>query len=285
MSKILIAGCGDVGSALGLMLVEDGHRVYALRRSVNALPSSFDAIAADLSDASSLRALPAVDHVYYTAAADGRDEAAYERAYVAGVRNLLQSLEDSRHPVRRVFFVSSTGVYGQDAGEWVDEQSATEPTRFTGRRLLDGEDACLAATVPATVVRFGGIYGPGRTRLIDRVKSGAVCVEDPPQFTNRIHRDDCAGVLRHLLSLKAPQAVYAGVDCEPAAKCEVLDWLARRLGAPAPKRRADPSAGRGKRVSNARLLESGYKFSYPTYREGYDQVIASLSGASARAAP
>ncbi len=286
MSKILIAGCGDVGIALGLLLVDDGHRVYALRRNVNALPSSLQPIAADLSETATLRALPPVDYVYYTAAADGRDEAAYERAYVRGVRNIVHSLESSARPVRRLFFVSSTGVYGQDAGEWVDELSATEPTRFTGKILLKGEASCHAGPIPATVVRFGGIYGPGRSRLIDKVKSGASCISDPPQYTNRIHRDDCAGVLRHLMSIEAAEAVYAGVDCEPATQCEVFDWLARRLGAPAPdKRQADPSSGQGKRVSNARLLNSGYEFRYPTFRQGYDQVIATLPNSSARATP
>lgn len=286
MSKILIAGCGDVGIALGLMLVDDGHRVYALRRNVNALPSSLQPIAADLSETATLRALPSVDYVYYTAAADGRDEAAYERAYVSGVRNIVQSLKSSARSVRRLFFVSSTGVYGQDAGEWVDELSATEPKRFTGKILLEGEASCHAGPIPATVVRFGGIYGPGRSRLIDQVKSGASCISDPPQYTNRIHRDDCAGVLRHLMSIEAAEAVYAGVDSEPATQCEVFDWLARRLGAPAPdKRQADPSSGQGKRVSNARLLNSGYEFRYPTFRQGYDQVIATLPDASARATP
>ncbi len=127
-------------------------------------------------------------------------------------------------------------------------------------------------------MRFGGIYGPGRDRLIREVKAGASCVADPPVYTNRIHRDDCAGVLRHLMSLRSPHVVYCGVDSEPAARCVVLDWLADRLGAPPPARLPpDPSAARGKRVSNARLLESGYDFLYPSFREGYAQVLDALS--------
>lgn len=274
MSKVLIAGCGDVGVTLGLMLVDDGHKVYALRRNVGALPSPLEAIAADLTDPDTLRALPEADFVYYTAAADGRDEAAYDRAYVSGVRNLLQSLHGRGKNVGRFFFVSSTGVYGQDAGEWVDESSPTEPTRFSGGKLLEGERLCRDGRYPATVIRFGGIYGPGRDRLIRQVREGAACVEQPPRYTNRIHRDDCAGVLRHLMRLDAPAPVYISVDCEPAAQCAVMDWLAKRLNAPSPRREMPRSAGgQGKRCRNDLLLESGYRFLYPTYREGYAQVI------------
>lgn len=277
MSKILIAGCGDVGIALGLTLIQDGHHVYALRRNTGALPDALRPVTADLTDTSTLRSLPAVDFVYYTAAADGRDESAYERAYVTGVRNLFEALSTSTLAVQRFVFVSSTGVYGQDAGEWVEESSRTEPTRFTGRKLLQGERLCLEGPYPATVVRFGGIYRPGRSRLLCEVRKGATCVEHPPRYTNRIHRDDCAAVLRHLAQIPAPAPVYNGVDCEPAAQCEVMDWLARRLNAPSPRREAaGDSAGQGKRCRNALLLATGYRFLYPTFREGYAQVIESL---------
>lgn len=278
MQRILIAGCGDVGIALGLLLVENGHRVFALRRNVAALPSSLEPVAADLTDPATLGSLPEVDIVYYTAAADGRDEAAYDRAYVSGVKNVLKSLRDGNRSVRRLIFVSSTGVYGQHAGEWVDELSPTEPARFSGRKLLDGERLCLGGPYPATVVRFGGIYGPGRNRLIRQVRDGASCVEQPPRYTNRIHRDDCAGVLRHLLQLDAPAPVYIGVDCDPAAQCTVMDWLAKRMKAPAPRRETDRSnGGQGKRCRNELLLSSGYRFLFPTFREGYAREIDSLN--------
>lgn len=259
------------------MLIADGHRVYALRRNVGALPSVLEGIAADLTDSATLRSLPEADVVYYTAAADGRDEAAYERAYVTGVRNLLQSMKARSQSTGRFMFVSSTGVYGQDAGEWVDESSPTEPRRFSGAKLLEGERLCLDGGVPATVVRFGGIYGPGRDRLLRQVRDGASCVDEPPRYTNRIHRDDCAGVLRHLHRLHAPAPVYVGVDCDPAAQCTVLDWLARRMNAPAPRRTsASGPGGQGKRCRNDLLLASGYRFLYPTFREGYAQVVDSL---------
>lgn len=277
MANILIAGCGDVGIALGLRLVEDGHRVHALRRNAAALPKTLQALRADLNDPTTLRSLPEADYVFYTAAADGRDEAAYQRAYVSGVANILQSLAQSGRSVKRFIFVSSTGVYGQDAGEWVDESSPTEPSRFSGRKVLEGERLGAESAYPSTAVRFGGIYGPGRDRLIRLVRDGAGCVEQPPRYTNRIHRDDCAGVLRHLLQLEAPAPVYVGVDCEPAAQCEVMDWLAERMDAPKPRREAAKgSGGQGKRCCNDLLLSSGYRFRYPTFREGYAQLIDAM---------
>jgi len=154
-------------------------------------------IAADLSDPDTLGDLPEVEYLFYTAAADKSSDEAYARAYVAGIENTLKALSGSE--LRHVFFVSSTGVYAQRAGEWVDENSETCPERFSGVRLLQGETAALDGPFPATVARFGGIYGPGRTRLVERVRSGTRCFVDPPRFTNRIHRDDCAGALRHLL--------------------------------------------------------------------------------------
>jgi len=145
----------------------------------------------------------------------------------------------------------------------VDEDSATEPAGFSGRRLLEGEQAAREGPCPAIAVRFGGIYGPGRLRLLRKVLDGAPCTEKPPVYTNRIHRDDCAGVLAHLAWLESPEAAYLAVDGAPAPECEVMTWLAERLGVPAPQRLTSggrtPARG-NKRCRNARLLASGYGF-------------------------
>jgi nucleoside-diphosphate-sugar epimerase len=280
MAGVLIAGCGDVGTTLGLALARDGHTVWGLRRDPRGLSDPIRPLAADLTDPRSLAVLPPdIDRVCYTAAAAGFGEAAYRAAYVDGVRNLLGALAGA--PVRRFVFVSSTGVYGQEEGQWVDESSPTDPAGFSGRALLEGERLVGAGPVPGVVLRLGGIYGPGRTRLIDAVRRGEPCVESPPRFTNRIHRDDCAGALRHLLGLADPAPVYLGVDHAPAPECEVMDWIADRLGVGRPPRvpggpGASPQRG-NKRCRNDRLVASGYRFRYPTYREGY----AALLGARA----
>ncbi len=277
--EVLIAGCGDVGTALGLDLAAAGYRVWGLRRDPTGLPPAIGPIAADLSRPETLATLPpGINQVVYAAAADGFSDAGYRAAYLDGVGNLLQAL--AGRPVRRFVFVSSTAVYGQGAGEWVDEASPTEPSGFSGQRVLEGEAAARSGPFPAVVVRFGGIYGPGRTRLIESVRRGEPCVEAPPRFTNRIHRDDCAGVLRHVLELQAPDPVYLGVDGAPAADCEVRDWLADRMGVARPGRVSDAAASpqRGnKRCRNDRLVASGFRFRYPTYREGYAALLAAES--------
>ncbi len=284
MSTILIAGCGDVGSALGVRLAQAGHRVLGLRRDPSRLPREIEGVAADLSDPTSLAAVPdGVQVLVYTASAGGAfDDAAYQRAYVIGLANALARMRGS---LERVVFTSSTGVYGQDDGGWVDEDSPTEPAGFSGRRLLEGEALAGDAGVPGICVRFGGIYGPGRTRLLDRARAGATCSDTPVVWTNRIHRDDCAGVLAHLVGVADPHPRYVGVDCEPAPQCQVMDWLAQRLGAPRPRRvsgaEATRSRGGNKRCSNRRLLASGYRFAYPTYRDGY----AAMLDGSAEARP
>jgi nucleoside-diphosphate-sugar epimerase len=218
--------------------------------------------------------------VFYTAAPNGADDAAYRAIYVDGLRHLLEALVRQQQSPRRVLLTSSTAVYAQAAGEWVNETSPTEPTHFTGRCVLEGEKVLLNGPFPATVLRFGGIYGPGRTSLLERVRQGlAPCRDGPPLYTNRIHRDDCAGALQHLMTLPQPDAIYIGVDHEAADQCDVVRWLAARLGALPP--RVEASSGTdsrrsrtNKRCRNDKLVASGYVFRYPTFREGYAALLA-----------
>ncbi|MGI9336599.1 MAG: sugar nucleotide-binding protein [Gammaproteobacteria bacterium] len=278
MARILIAGCGDVGTRLGLRLAACGHQVFGLRRNAGRLPPPLNGVAADLNDAATLQGLPdSIEYLHYTAAADRSDDAAYKAAYVDGLVNVLGALRTSGACLRRLLFISSTSVYGQSDGAWVDETEPTRPASFSGRRLLEGERTALEGAPEAVVVRFGGIYGPGRERLITRVREGAPCVADPPTYTNRIHVDDCAGVMAHLMALPAPESVYIGVDSAPAAQCEVMDWLAGRLSVPRPPRAA-PAPHRqvrgNKRCRNDRLRSSGYRFQFPSYREGYAAILA-----------
>jgi nucleoside-diphosphate-sugar epimerase len=271
----LVAGAGYVGEALARALLAAGHEVVVLRRSESPPPPGARAFRADLTLPGALDALPAADLVFYTAGADERSDEAYRRAYVEGVARLIERFAREPEPPRRLLFTSSTAVYGQQDGEWVDESSEAVPADFAGRSLLQGEALVLSAPFPGTVLRLGGIYGPGRTSLVERARSGAT---GGPSYTNRIHRDDAAGALAHLALLPAAEPRYVGVDCEPAREDEVLAWLARRLGAPAGSAPdAAPPAPRrargSKRCRNALLLASGYRFRYPTYREGYGALL------------
>ncbi len=280
MARILIAGCGYVGGALGGRLAALGHQVWGLRRRPAPLPRGVEPLTADLTVPRSLKELPGdLDVVFTMLSPGGSDDPHYRAAYVDATRVLLEALDRQRCRPRRLFFVSSTGVYAQSDGEWVDEASPTEPPHHAGRRLLEGEALAAAGPFPSTIVRFAGIYGPRRTSLIERVRSGSARYRSAPvQWTNRIHREDCAGVLAHLMQLEAPEPLYLGVDCEPASDRAVLEWLAGALGAPAPRpASADERPSRGargsKRCRNARLLGSGYAFRYPSFREGYRELI------------
>lgn len=285
MARVLIAGCGDVGTALGLALAADGDQVLGLRRNPEHLPAPILPVRGDLVGAAGLAAASdGVTCLVYAASADGFSDDAYRSAYVEGLRNVLAALRAARAPLGRVLFTSSTAVYGQDDGGWVDETSATEPSGFSGRRLLEAEALLLGSGVPASVLRLAGIYGRGRTRLIDEVRSGRATVPTGARvYTNRIHVADCAGAIRHLLRLSGARAdgVWLGVDHEPCERGVALDWIAERLGVARPHRVAADGAGareRGsnKRCSNAKLLGSGYVFRYPTFREGYADVLAGL---------
>ena len=146
-------------------------------------------------------------------------------------QNLLTVLRQTGQRPRRLLFTSSTSVYGQQEGEWVDENSPAEADGFSGRCIRAGEELLWDSPWPSVAVRFGGIYGPGRTRLIDSVREGtATRPAGPPVYTNRIHRDDCARALQHLLELPEAERLYVAVDDDPAPLDEVLGWLARQLG-------------------------------------------------------
>jgi nucleoside-diphosphate-sugar epimerase len=270
--RVLIAGCGYVGSALATHLLRDGHPVVALRRRPGALPAGALAFAADLRDAEALRRIPgAFDAVAYTAAPDARDPAAYRAVYAEGLAAVLAAV-----PCARILIASSTSVYGQDAGEWVDEGSPTEPRGFAGRAVLEGERLARARHPAATALRLGGLYGPGRTRLLRDARAGRLRAA-PGRYTNRIHRDDAAGALAHLLGRPRVEPVYVGVDCEPAEEESAYRWLADRVGGPPPGR-AEGRADRGKRCSNRLLLASGYRFRFPTFREGYGALAEGEGG-------
>jgi len=223
--------------------------------------------------------------IVYLVGPDSSSDAAYEAAYVTGLKNLLESPAVASSKLERVLFASSTAVYAQNDGSWVDEDSPTLPEGFSGKRLLEAERLLQSAGVPHVIVRFAGIYGPGRQRLLSNVQSGTAVVGPLPHITNRIHRDDCAGFLLHLMSLERPDSLYIGVDDEPSDLSAVLGWLAETLGAPPPRVLEGTSAtgpGRGghKRCSNQRLRGTGYPLLYPSFREGYGALIREQADAA-----
>ncbi len=277
--RVLIAGCGYVGAELARRLVRDGVEVTGLGRRADAPLEGIGWIRGDLARPETLAPLRAgaFDAVVFAASPSSPDEAGYRRIFVEGLGNLIDALAGASPAPERLLFTASTAVYGQSGGEWVDEDSPTEPPRYNGRILLQAEQVLHAAPFTTVSLRLGGIYGPGRTRLIDQVRRGDARLDPgPAQYTNRIHRNDAAGALRHLLQVAAPKAVYLGVDSEPAARNDVTQFMAERLGVPCPPVADAPAPRRAgsKRCRNASLLGSGYGFEYPSFREGYGEMIA-----------
>ncbi|ANG61051.1 NAD(P)-dependent oxidoreductase [Marinobacterium aestuarii] len=272
--QILIAGCGDVGSTLGLALTAAGHKVFGLRRTINQLPAGIQGIAGDLTNPASLGGqLPACNILVYCAAASNHDEPGYRAAYVEGLANVLAALPQ---PPGLLLFTSSSGVYHQADGSTVDEQSPTEPDRFSGQIMLQAEQLALSCGIKASVVRFSGIYGPGRNHLINQVRSGLGAPALPEYYSNRIHRDDCAGVLQHLIGLhlqgETLAPIYLASDDTPATLHEVSQWLATALGVTIHTTKALRRGG-SKRCCNTLLRSTGYDFIYPDFRAGYRAML------------
>lgn len=276
---VLIAGCGDIGGRLGGLLLAAGWTVYGLRRNVAALPAGLRPVAADLGQPACPAGWPAQapETLVYCATPDGRDEAAYRAAYVDGLRHLLGWLEQRGQRPRRLLLVSSTGVYGQQDGEWVDEASPCQPDSFSGRILLEAEALALGSGLPATVVRLAGIYGPGREWLLNQVRGGYRPASVPPLYGNRIHADDAAALLACLLQAEvcgvALADCYLGVDDAPAPLAEVVDWLRGRLGVVQESAPSGVRRGGSKRCRNARARALGWVPRYPDYRAGYAALL------------
>jgi nucleoside-diphosphate-sugar epimerase len=221
--------------------------------------------------------------VFYTASIDSPKKEAYRAVYSVGIRNLIESLVEQGQTLTRLIFVSSTGVYAQQSGEWVDEDSPAEPTHASARYLLEGETRVKNSPFPSAVVRFGGIYGPGRIRLLERISIGKEAYpQDRTQYTNLIHLDDCVGILSHLMGLCNTAPLYVAVDMEPVDRRVLLHWLADRLHAPKPHMLPSSSLPSrqlrsNKRCNNRRLIDSGYHFLFPTFKEGYGSLIKNFS--------
>lgn len=274
VSAYLIAGCGDVGGRLAGVLAARGEIVYGLRRSMGPLPPGVRPLRADLT-ALRLPALPRdITHLVYLPAPSLRNETAYRALFIEGLERLVTALPR----LERLLFVSSSAVYGEHGGRWVDEDTPCAPLTFNGRVLLTAEAAVAALGLPMTIVRFSGLYGPGRMHLIKQIASG--CVSTPPGapvWTHRLHVEDAAAALNHLLHLQHAASCYLVTDDEPARLDVIYAWLANRLGVPPPavgKATSERMVG-AKRLCNARLRASGFVLRYPDFRCGYTSLLPS----------
>lgn len=263
-STVVIAGAGDVGGRLARLRAAQGDDVLAVRRRPAAAGGGIRTVRADLTSGDGLQSLPRhADALVFCAAPDRRDEAAYRALFVDGLRRVREHVQ-----APRVLLVSSSAVYGEDAGQWVDEDTPARPPAFNGRVLREAEHE-LASQRGASVLRLTGLYGPGRDALLRRARTGT---PGRPHWTNRIHVDDAAAALSHLLDLPQLQSLYLGSDALPALESQVLAWVREREGLPPVA--AAPAPVSGRRVDSARLRASGWAPRYPDYRSGYADLLA-----------
>jgi nucleoside-diphosphate-sugar epimerase len=283
--RTVVLGCGYVGLELGRQLRDRGHDVVGVRRSDAGLDAvddaGLDAVRADVTGPDTLSGLPDADWLVFAASSGGRGADAARRVYVEGLENVVDEFRSRPSPPDRLVYTSSTGVYGDHDGDWVDEETPLEPTTAKTRVLAEAEEVAATAPMPSTVARFAGLYGPDRYRL-DRYLDGPVT----EGYLNMVHRADAAGAVRFVLD-RAVDGRLVVVDDEPVSKWEFADWLADACGVDRPPKRTteerlaagDLSAAARRRVltskrcSNRRLRALGYDFAYPTFREGYRAAV------------
>lgn len=273
--RLLLVG-GSLCHRVAALPAAGTYKIYGLRRNPPT-DTAISWIQADLTRPSSLNSLPAnITHVVYAPAPDARDVASYQNAYPIGLTHLLHALQ-KQSSLQRVVMVGSTAVWpsatAATADDWVDETTPAQPDNFRGEAILKAEQI-LHASLPeggGTVLRLGGIYGPGRHRLINAIRAGRITApEGPGHWSNRIHVDDAASACLHLLQLAKPAPCYIGTDGWPRDKATFYDQLADLIRVGRPIRQPMPPSG--KRLSNARLCDSGWQPQWPDTIEYYRSV-------------
>ena len=277
MPRALIAGCGYLGRAIADLLLTDGWEVEGWTMSTEStreLPQAgHSAHSIDISDAKQVAARKSqFDVVIHSASTRGGDVDAYRSIYLNGARNLLENFAGARF-----LFVSSTSVYSQSGGEWVNEKSPAEPKHETGKILRESED--LVRANGGIVVRLGGLYGPNRSALLRKFLSGEATI-DPgsDRFMNQIHRDDAAAAIRFLIQrAESDSQTYNLVDNQPILLSDCYRWLALTLNRPVPPMATSTSKRKrgdsNKRVSNEKLRGLGWEPRFPTFTHGMEKSV------------
>jgi nucleoside-diphosphate-sugar epimerase len=284
---VLVAGAGWLGSAVADRLAARGHRVTAVRRDPRRAAAlarpGVTPLALDLLDPAAPGHLPAdLTAIVACQSADGEGGEAYRRAYVEANRVLLEVARARGRDLHAFVYTGSTGVFGQRDGGDVDERTPPAPAGPAGEALLEAERLVLDAAargLPASVLRLSGLYGPGRAWPVERVRAGLL----------RLGPGD--GAWMNLLPLEdAVAAVVAAVERAPAGRVlhatdaasprrrELVEWVAARLGIPAPRApegAAPPAAPDRRILGEASRRELGLVLRYPSFREGVEALLSS----------
>jgi nucleoside-diphosphate-sugar epimerase len=287
--RVLIIGCGYVGFELGKQLVEHGNEVFGLRRGASndekLTQAGITSLVADITNPPTLAHLPSdYDWVINSVASGGGDVEDYRKIYLDGTRNVLEWL--AACPPRKYVYTSSTSVYAQDDGSVVEENSVAEGATGASKILVQAEavllDRARAGAFPAVILRVAGIYGPDRGHWFKLFLRGEAAIEgDGGRTLNMTHREDVAGAIIAALERGKSGEIYNVVDDEPVSQYLFFHWLSGTLNLPMPPTgELENERKRGasnKRISNSKLKrELGYRFRFPTFREGYANEIRKL---------
>jgi nucleoside-diphosphate-sugar epimerase len=279
----LVVGCGYLGERVARVWRGQGHEVHVTtrrpERQSQLAAEGYRAIRLDVTKPDAWPNLPSADTVLLSIGFDRSSGALIHDVYVKGVRNLLAGLPQD---TGRVIYISSTGVYGQTDGSWVDEQSECQPTRPGGKACLDAENSIRQHKFGprSMILRLAGIYGPGRVPRRDRIANRRPVPARADGFLNLIHVDDAARVVVAADQQVTPPATYVVSDGHPLLRRDFYAEIARRMGVQLPEFcevPADSSAGRrssgSKRASNRRLLaDIEIDLLYSDFRKGLDTV-------------
>jgi len=292
--SVLIVGCGYLGRRVAPILIGRGERVFGTTRTAEKgeelAALGVEPIVADSLDPATLDALPAVSRVVHCVGYDRKSGADKRAVYVDGARNVLRRLPAGPD---RLIYVSSTSVYGQTGGEWIDEDSPTEPRTEAGRICLDAENEAISwgreAGVGVVVLRCAGLYGPGRIVRRTLIERGEPIPGDPEKYLNLIHIDDAARAVVAALDAPAPGPLYLAGDDRPVTRREYYQIAADCLGAPAPRfftpAPGSPEAARdlaNRRVSNRRMkVELGVRLAHPDAATGVPAALGDRDQPSA----
>src|SRR5262245_36661187 len=258
----LILGCGYLGRRVASLWLAQGNGVRAVTRKPDTAAKfrqlGIEPILADILQRNTLQSLPQVDTVLYAIGLDRSTGASMRSVFVDGLANVLDHLPRPQ----RFLYISSSSVYGQTGGEWVDEDAATEPQEASGRIVLEAERLLRARLPEAIILRFGGIYGPGRLLRKKTVEAVEPIVGDADKWLNLVHVEDGAAEVIAAQQRGQPGRIYNICDDQPVRRREFYEELARRLEAP-PPRFVPPSPNQpppphelaNRRIHNRRMRE------------------------------
>ena len=278
---VMIAGCGYLGQTLALQLLNDSHRVIGVKRHTLQHPDlqADDDFTFMLADIANLRLqdIEPADIAVYCPSPDTADIASYQTTYLTNAKHML-SLCYQAQKKPTFIYLSSTGVYHTNDGSWVDENTHCDPTDARYQAIIQAEHILTKAYHRTIIVRSSGIYGPNRYPLLQALLKQQSHVCHRTRYSNRVHVTDLARAIYHIMHLKQPDALYVVSDTSPTPINHIIAWLSTTLGKAIPEARVDHSEDQNdhktnKRVSSQRLIETGFHFEYPSYKQGFKSIL------------